>query len=110
MNRREFGQTLTAAMTVAAVVGALWVGVGAAQDGLVRVEGRVLWISGETMVVAPYGLVIAPGGTSGINIDLSQVSQDAYMGLAEGDSVLVTGTATRARDRVIATSVQSLPS
>jgi hypothetical protein len=107
MKRREFGQILTAVVTVAVLVGALGVGVGAAQGNLVLVEGRVLWISGETMIVAPYGQVIGPGGTSGINVDLSRVSQDAYMGLAEGDAVLVTGTVTRARDRVLATSVQS---
>lgn len=110
MNRREFGHTLTAAVTVAAFVGALWVGVGAAQDSLFVIEGRVLWISGETMVVAPYGLMIAPDGGSSINVDLSQVSQDEYMGLAPGDSVVVTGTVTSARDRVIATSIQSPPS
>ena len=106
MNRREFGQTLAAAVTVAALVGGLWVGGGAAQESPFRVEGRVLWISGQTMVVAPYGLAIAPSGTSGINVDLSRVSQDEYMRLTSGDSVLVTGTVTRARDRVIATSVQ----
>jgi len=110
MNRREFGQTLTAAVTVAAIVGALWVGAGAAQESAFRIAGRVLWISGETMVVAPYGLVTAPSGTSAINVDLSQVRQDEYMRLATGDSVVVTGTVTQARDRVIATSVQSPPS
>jgi hypothetical protein len=106
MNRHEFGQTLAAAATVIALVGALWVGGGAAQESPFRVEGRILWIAGETMVVAPYGLAIAPSGTSGINVDLSHVSQDEYMRLAGGDSVLVTGTVTRARDRVIARSVQ----
>ena len=105
MNGREFGQKLAAAVTVAALVGAVWVGGGAAQESPFRVEGRVLWISGETMVVAPYGLAIAPSGTSGINVDLSQVSQDEYMRLATGDSVLVTGTVPGARDRVLATSV-----
>ncbi|PYN15720.1 MAG: hypothetical protein DME06_02685 [Candidatus Rokuibacteriota bacterium] len=97
MNGREFGQKLAAAVTVASLVGALWVGGGAAQESPFRVEGRVLWISGETMVVAPYGLAIAPSGTSGINVDLSQVSQDEYMRLATGDSVLVTGTVPGAR-------------
>jgi len=106
MNGREFGQTLAAAVTVAALVGALWVGGGAAQESPFRVEGRVLWISAETMVVAPYGLAIAPSGTSGVNVDLSHVSQDEYMRLETGDSVLVTGTVTEARDRVIATTVR----
>ena len=106
MNGREFGQTLAAAVTVVALVGALWVGGGAAQESPFRVEGRVLWISAETMVVAPYGLAIAPSGTSGISVDLSHVSQDEYMRLATGDSVLVTGTVTEARDRVTATTVR----
>jgi hypothetical protein len=106
MSRREFGRTLAAAVTVAALGGALWVGGAAAQESPFRVEGRVLWISGQTMVVAPYGLPIAPSGTSGINVDLSRVSQDEYMRLITGDSVLVTGTVTGARDRVIARSVQ----
>jgi len=105
MNGREFGQKLAAAVTVASLVGALWVGGGAAQESPFRVEGRVRRISGETMVVAPDGLAIAPSGTSGINVDLSQVSQDEYMRLATGDSVLVTGTVPGARDRVLATSV-----
>jgi hypothetical protein len=110
MTRRIFGRTLAAAVTVAALGGALWVGDGAAQESPFRVVGRVLWISGQTMVVAPYGLPLAPSGTSGINVDLSRVSQDEYMRLGSGDSVLVTGTVTRARDRVLATSVQRTPS
>lgn len=100
-------RTLAAVVTVAAFVAALQVGVGAAQEPF-RMQGRVLWISGETMANAPYGLVLAPSGTSGLNVDLSQVSQDEYMGLAAGDSVEVTGMVTSERDRVIATSVQRL--
>ena len=109
MTRNEFGRTLATAVTVAAFVGGLWVGVGAAQEPS-RMQGRVLWILGETMAVAPYGLVLAPSGTAGLNVDLSQLSQDEYMGLAPGDSVDVIGTVTSERDRVIATSVQRLPS
>ncbi len=58
----------------------------------------------------PYGLAIACGGTSGINVDLSQLVKESTWKLATGDSVVVTGTVTQARDRVIATSVQGLPS
>jgi hypothetical protein len=77
-----------------------------AQERPIVVEGRVEWIAGEVMVVSPYGLVLAPGGTSAINIDLSQVSQDQYEGLTEGDSVLVRGVVSPSRTRVIATSIE----
>jgi hypothetical protein len=72
------------------------------------VEGRVQWISGQRMVVAPVGAVVAPAGTSAINVDLSRVGQDEYSGLAAGDPVVVSGTVSSARDRIIATSVRRL--
>jgi hypothetical protein len=83
-----------------------WPGVGAAQDTPIVIEGHVDWIAGEVMVIAPNGLFIAPGGTSAINIDLSRVDQDEYSGLAEGDAVIVTGVILRAKNRVLATSIQ----
>ena len=88
----------------AALTSTLSVGTGAAQDHSVRIEGRVLWIAAETMVVAPYAAGVP------IKVDLSQVRQDEYMGLATDDSVAVTGTVSNERDRVIATSVQPLTS
>jgi hypothetical protein len=109
MLRRNLAKMLDA-VVVATVIGVLWAGGVAAQDRLVHVEGRVEWISGETMVIAPYGAVLAPGGTSAINVDLSQVSQDDYTGLTTGDPVAVTGTVPKERDRVVASSVQRLPS
>lgn len=78
----------------------LWaVAVSPAQEVAVGFEGRVLWIAGNTLVIS---LEASPS----INVDLSEVAQDQYQGLEEGDWVLVTGTVTRERDRVIATSVQ----
>jgi hypothetical protein len=79
-----------------------------AQEQSIVVEGRVQWISGQRLVVAPVGTVIAPAGTSAINVDLSKVSQDEYSGLATGDAVQVAGTVTRARDRIVATSIRRL--
>jgi hypothetical protein len=83
---------------------------GEAQEQPTFVEGRVAWISGQRMVVAPLGAVIAPAGTSAINIDLSQVGQNEYAGLSQGDSVAITGAVSSARDRVIATSIRRLTS
>jgi len=51
----------------------------------------------------------AAGGPAAINVDLSHVDQDEYRALVTGDRVLVMGTVSEARDRVIATSVQRMP-
>jgi hypothetical protein len=106
MGRRGCRKTLAVVLTAAALTGTVGADLGTAQENLVRVEGRVQWIAGGTMVVAPYGTVVAPAGTSAINIDLSRVDQGEYKGLSAGDSVVVTGTVTTARDRVIARSVE----
>jgi len=100
MSRRRFGKALAAAFTAAACMFALGVGVGAAQEGVV-VEGRVLWVAGQTMVVAPYASGFAP-----VRIDLSQASQDEYMRLTTGDSVTVMGIIPYEGDRVMATSIR----
>ena len=94
------GQARAAAL-VAACTLALLVDVGAAQEDLVHVDGRVLWIAGQTMVVAPYAI-----GSGSINIDLAQASQDEYMRLTTGDSVTVTGTIAQEGNRVFATSIR----
>jgi hypothetical protein len=104
MNRRQFVEALGAVAT-AALLMTLWIGAGRAQE-MVRIEGRVLWISGEIMVVAPYTVVAF--GAGAINVDLSQVDQDEYARLVTGYPVVVTGTVDDARNRVIATSVQHL--
>jgi len=102
MSRRAFRKALTAAVVAAGLVFALRVDVGTAQDDLVRIEGRVLGIAGQTMVVAPYA-----SGAGPINVDLSQASQDEYMALRTGDSVTVTGRILlERRHGVMATSIQ----
>ena len=101
MSRRAFRKALAAAVVATGLVLALRVEVGSAQDDLVRIEGRVLGIAGQTMVVAPY-----TSGTGPINVDLSQASQDEYMALRTGDSVTVTGTIAVGGDRLIATSIR----
>jgi hypothetical protein len=108
MTRREFGRTLGTVLTAVAFVGSLEMGIATAQGASIRVQGRVEWIAGQTMVVAPDGLIVAPGGTSAINVDLAQVAQDAYEGLATGDRVAVLGTIARDWNRVIASSIERL--
>ena len=105
MNRRQFVEAL-GAVAIAALITTLWIGVGRAAHEVVRIEGRILWISGETMVVAPYTVVAF--GAGAINVDLSQVDQDEYARLVTGYPVVVTGTVDDVRNRVIATSVQHL--
>ena len=99
MSRRTFGKALAAAVVAAACVLALRVDVGSAQE--VVIEGRVLWVAGQTMVVAPYA-----SGTAPVRIDLSQASQDEYMRLKTGDSVTVMGIIPEEGDRVMATSIR----
>ena len=100
MSRRRFRKALAAAVVAATCMLALRVDVGTAQDGVV-IEGRVLWVAGQTMVVAPYA-----GGVAPVRIDLSQASQDEYMRLKTGDSVTVMGIIPEEGDRVMATSIR----
>jgi hypothetical protein len=104
MNRRRFGKALAVVAIAAVLMSTLSVGIGAAQDHSVRVEGRVLWIAAETMVLAPYA------DSAPIRVDLSHVHQDEYMGLATDDEVSVIGTVPKEANRLIATSIQRLPS
>jgi hypothetical protein len=92
----------TVATFVAACLLALLADVGAAQDDVVRIDGRVLWIAAQTMIVAPY-----ESGSDPINVDLSKASQDEYMRLTTGDSVTITGTIAEAGNRVVATSIRA---
>jgi hypothetical protein len=110
MNRPAFGKALGAALIAVALTGGLWASVAGAQDGSVRVQGRVEWIAGQTMVLAPDGMVIAPAGTAAIHVDLAQADQGAYAGLTTGDRVAVMGVVTNDRQRVVASSIARLPS
>jgi hypothetical protein len=67
----------------------------------VRVQGRVVWIAGQT-------LVIVPDGSPSIDVDLSPVPQEQHGKLREGDRVVVTGAVTNERTRLIAASVERL--
>ena len=72
-----------------------------AQDDLVVITGRVLWIAGATMVVAPYA-----SGAEPVKVDLSQASLDEYMTLTAGASVTVAGTIPIQGDRIIAIRIR----
>jgi hypothetical protein len=75
--------------------------VRAQQDVPVRFQGRVVWVSGQRLVVIPDGSI-------GINVDISQVPQDQHGFLREGDRVIVTGTVLNPRNRVVAGSIVRL--
>jgi hypothetical protein len=87
-------------------ISSAWPAVSLAQASAVRLQGRVSWIAGET-------LVMSTNETPSIRIDLSQVDQADYQRLASGDRVIVTGiivtgTIPDERDRIVATSIVSL--
>ena len=100
MSRRTFGNVLAAAL-VAVCVCAAHGDIAAAQDDMVTVQGRVLGIAGDRMVVAPYA-----GGAEPVDVDLSQASLDEYMRLTTGDSVTVMGTIPVEGDRIMAISIR----
>ena len=62
---------------------------GAAQDKVVRVQGRVQWIAGEKMMLIP------DNGALPVEVDIKQVPQDDYRTLKEGDPVVASGVVSR---------------
>ncbi len=76
-----------------------------AQERALRFQGRVLWIAGQTMMVA------LDEGPS-VSIDLARVAQGDYHVLGQNDWVVVDAVIPTGSRRVIATSVQraSVPS
>ena len=97
MHRRQFGSIVGAALTL--VIVPTFVAVTTAQDRPVTVEGKVTWIAGDKMVVAP------PASLS-VTVDLSRVDLSEYRGLLSGDWVIVNGTVPLGENRVIATFIQ----
>ena len=71
---------------------------GPADAQRVRFEGRLLWISGNTMAVA------VNDGPS-VTIDLGDVPQGDYQGLEEGEWVMVLAEYTRDRRNLLGLSV-----
>jgi hypothetical protein len=101
-SKRTLANVLAVALMAAAFIVAAHTERAAAQDyDVVTVDGRVLWIAGQTMVVSPYA-----SGAGPVSVDLSGASLDEYMDLTTGDSVTVMGTIPVEGDRVLATSIR----
>ena len=90
-----------AAVAALALMCGLSVTASAADDTPVRFEGRVLWIAGTTLVVATED-------SQSIHVDLTHVPLDGYLRLRSNDYVVVVGTIPTERNRIVATSIESL--
>jgi len=89
-----FGVVLrTVALVLAFIVAT--VGIAQPQESFI---GTVQWITGEKMALA------LDSGAS-VPIDLTGADQSSYQTLGPGDRVIVTGTVSPERDRVMATSI-----
>ena len=74
----------------------------AAAQRAYRLEGRVQWVAGGT-------LSLAVNDGPAVSIDLRNVPQDDYAGLAQGDWVVVIAELSADRRRLIGTSVARVP-
>jgi len=72
-----------------------------ADEAPVHFRARVLWIAGDTLMVA------TDDGQS-VNVNLTRVPQDQYQRLGINDRVVVTGTIPIEQDRVEAASIERL--
>src|SRR5207253_11332158 len=84
------GSRVLMTLTALALLSLLPATASAADDDSVYFEARVLWIAGET-------LVVATDASQSISVDLTQASQDEYQRLGWNDLVIVTGCAERGR-------------
>jgi hypothetical protein len=83
------------ALAVASVVATA---VPAPAEPAVRVVGAVQWVTARNMaVMTEFG--------NSITVELMDVDQSAYRGLRTGDRVLIDGTLSRDRRRVIARDI-----
>lgn len=90
-------RTLVAFVAVLLIVGPL--ASAGAQARVARFQGRVLWVAGQTMLVA------LDDGPS-VSIDLTGVSQSDYHALSPNEWVVVDAVIFSGSRRVIATSVR----
>jgi hypothetical protein len=91
------------AVLAAAILLAAALATASAQGRIVQVNGRVLWIMGQKMVVSP------PSAGVPVNVDLTQLDQTQYASLTPGTLVDVTGVVSYDGRRMIATSVSAQP-
>jgi len=94
------GSRGAAALMALALLSVLSVGASAA-DAPVHFQARVLWIAGQT-------LMVATDDDRSIAVDLTHVAQDQYQRLGSNDRVVVTGTIPTERNRVVAASIEQL--
>jgi hypothetical protein len=95
------GARAVAILAALALGSVLFVSASAAGDVPVRFEARVLWVAGQT-------LVVATDDSRSISVDLTYVAQDEYQRLGSDDWVVVTGVLPAGRNRVVATSITLL--
>ena len=100
MSRARARMRVSSAIVVAACALALLSTSAPAQEVTVRIDGRVLWIAGGTMLVAPFG-----GDAVPVRVDLSQADQSEYMRLTSGDAVTVIGTIAPGGNGVVAATI-----
>ena len=93
------GSRVLMTLTALALLSLLPVTASAADVDSIQFQARVLWIAGETMVVAT-------DNSQSVNVDLRQVSQDEYQRLERNDLVIVTGIIPAENNRVVATSIE----
>jgi hypothetical protein len=84
------------AAALAAVVLLGLVGSAYSQERYLRLEGHVQWIAGQTMILATNtdGMDLdsyVPQALWSVRVDLTEVPQDEYDSLTQGDFVIVTG-------------------
>lgn len=72
----------------------------AAQDVVIRLDGRVQWIAGEKMMLIP------DDGEPPVEVDIKQVPLDQYRTLTENDPVTVRGVVAPSGRKLIARSVR----
>ena len=64
------------------------------QERYLRLEGHVQWINGQTMILATNTGGIGsyvPQALWSVRVDLTDVPQDEYATVTQGDFVIVTG-------------------
>ena len=71
------------------------------QETILRFEGRVIWISGQSMALA-----LDSGPAFGI--DLARISQSDLRNIAQNDYIVVTGVVLRPRSQLVAISIQRI--
>jgi hypothetical protein len=72
-----------------------------AQETVLRFEGRVIWISGQSMALA-----LDNGPAFGV--DLTRISQSDLRNIAQNDYVVVTGVVLRPRSQFVAISIRRI--